>query len=418
MTRSESAGSRRSTLERRRDVCVWIAALAAWRGGLVGRLLGKDRALDDIIGASPHELAASMRPRRAGVKRGRSAPGTVRQEDEERRAEESAFERVLAAGPEGAAASFSGPCDLVTWDDEWYPAALRAVRDAPPALFVRGSAGAEALCELRSRPVVAIVGTRNPSPYGREMAAAIARDLTAAGVLVVSGMALGVDAIGQAEAVRSHGDRRGLSTIGVLGCGPDIVYPRTNQRLFDAVSATGLLVSEFPPGVPAMAWRFPARNRVIAGLARAVVVVEGSERSGSLHTATYAMDLGRDVLAVPGEAGRRLSGAPHKLLRSGAHLCESADDVLEAIGCRQLAWTTAPLAAEAFTGTMARVVAELDGGARTVDQLAQAAASPVVDVAVMMTNLELEGVVEAAGGGSYRLRRDHRRRTPEQPAPS
>ena len=123
----------------------------------------------------------------------------------------------------------------------------------------------------------------------------------------------------------------------MLGCGIHVTYPKENARLAKQIERTGMLLSEFPGLVPARPWRFPCRNRVIAGLARAVVVVEGGERSGSLLTADFATQLGRDVLAVPGEAGRRLSAGPHRLLREGAHLCESADDVLDVIGLRQAA---------------------------------------------------------------------------------
>jgi DNA processing protein len=271
----------------------------------------------------------------------------------------------------------------------------------------------DGLRDLEERSVVAIVGARSPSPYGGEMTRLIARDLTDAGVLVISGMALGIDAIAQTEAVAAA-SRRGpgldaaaddgpCSTVAVLGCGIDITYPRENARLADRIARTGLLLSEFPGQVPARPWRFPCRNRVIAGLARAVVVVEGSERSGSLLTAAFAADLGRDVLAVPGEAGRRLSAGPHKLLRRGAHLCESAGDVLEAIGLRQAAWSRKRAAGPAVTGPLGRVLSELDSGERTVDELAAALRGGAAEVAALLAGLEVDGLVARAESGRYRL---------------
>ena len=136
---------------------------------------------------------------------------------------------------------------------------------------------------MARRPVVAVVGARRPSPYGLEIATGIAADLARLGAVIVSGMALGIDAAAQAEALRVAAGSEAPATVGVLGCGADVVYPRANAGLFTAVERRGLLLSEFWWGVPARAWRFPARNRVIAGISDAVVIVEGSERSGSLH---------------------------------------------------------------------------------------------------------------------------------------
>ena len=328
--------------------------------------------------------------------------------------QESTFRALLAGGP-AAAGSVVEPlrdARIVRWDDEVYPSALREVRDAPPALFVKGRIG-DGLRDLEEMPVVAIVGARNPSPYGREMTRLIARDLTDAGVLVISGMALGIDAIAQREAVvartarrpglQTSEPRRRCSTVAVLGCGIHVTYPRENARLAGEIAGTGLLLSEFPADVPARPWRFPCRNRVIAGLARAVVVVEGSERSGSLLTATFASDLGRDVLAVPGEAGRRLSAGPHRLLRRGAHLCESADDVLDAIGLGRAAWSTRRATGAPVTGPLGVVVSELDGGERTVDELAAAVHGSAAEVAALLAGLEVDGLVSRVESGRYRL---------------
>ena len=189
---------------------------------------------------------------------------------------------------------------------------------------------------LRLRPTVAVVGARHPSPYGLEMAWLLGAGLARAGVNVVSGMALGIDAQAHTGALEGLDEpfRCGdlpdvpVALAGVLGAGVRLAVPRTNQELFAAVARRGVLLSEYGWLLPPHAWRFPARNRLIAALSDAVVVVEGRATSGALHTAAFALDLGRDVLAVPGEAGRPLSAGPHRLLRDGAHLCESPGDVL------------------------------------------------------------------------------------------
>ncbi len=227
------------------------------------------------------------------------------------------------------------PGDLVVaWTDALYPDQLRDLGDPPLCLFVRGGADAATararLSAIVDAPLVSVVGTRAPSPYGEEMARTIAADLASAGVVVVSGLAMGIDAIAQTAAVEAAAPPS-PATVAVLGCGADVVYPRRNARLYAGVAREGLIVSEFTWGVPARGWRFPARNRVMAALGRAVVLVEGAERSGARITAEFGAELGRDVLCVPGEAGRRLSEAPNRLLRDGARICESAADVLRAI---------------------------------------------------------------------------------------
>ena len=308
---------------------------------------------------------------------------------------------------------------VVTYVDNDYPAPLRELHDPPAALFVVGAAPRQALAALAARPLVAVVGARGPSRYGLEMATCLASALASAGVCVVSGMALGIDAAGQAAAVSGwKGDAP--ASVGVLGCGADVVYPRTNERVFAAMRREGLIVSEYGWGSPAWAWRFPARNRIIAGLSRAVVVVEGSDRSGSLTTAEFALDLGRDVLAVPGEAGRRLSGAPHRLLREGAHLCESADDVLSVLGlqsARETACETAGLGRgdARREQALAAILGALDREECTVDELAAETGLAAVEVMALASELEIEGLVGHAGGGRLRRIRGAAARRPSAP---
>ncbi len=397
--RSPGEGVASPAVARRRQMALWLAVLAAYRGGFLNRLLGQDGTVRAALDMDADEVRAVVRPARP-ARTGTAPDGQ----------EESWFRRTLAVGPEGIAAELAG-ARFVAWDDSAYPQGLRQVKDAPPALFLRGR-DQQGLRDLAELPVVAVVGTRHPSAYGREMTRILARDLSHAGVLVISGLAMGVDALAQQAAVTARLGAAGqplpvhVTTVAVLGCGIDLIYPRENLRLGEQIATTGLIVSEFPSRVPANRWRFPCRNRIIAGLSRAVVVVEGGERSGSLITATFAGDLGRDVLAVPGEAGRKLSAGPHRLLRQGAHLCESADDVLELIGLGRAAWTRRPAAGAKVEGPLGALVAELDAGERTVDELAVAVQSRAADVAALLTSLEVDGVVARVAGGRYRLRRD------------
>ncbi len=412
---------------------LWLAELATARPGFVGQYVKKFGPLPESLRVSPRQVA--------GAFRGKSGQGG-----------ESLFGAVLAAGPpsaierllkppEGAAdrRTTGGECrpgssahdagrwggprggrletGVVTCVDEAYPERLRQLGDPPPALFLRGCID-EGLSALRERTVVAVVGSRSPSPYGREMAAALGRDLAAAGVLVVSGMALGIDAVAQQGALD---EGAALATVGVLGCGADLEHPPGNRRLFAQVRSRGLLVSEFVWGALPLPWRFPCRNRVLAALAEAVVVVEGGERSGARITARHALELGREVLAVPGEAGRRLAACPHQLLRDGAALCESAQDVFEALRftSRGVSWAN-PMAGERpasegagaaagepallSSGLASRLLAALDAGRRTPDELARLLQRPVGAVLASLTELELAGYV-AIDGDCYRRRR-------------
>jgi DNA processing protein len=201
----------------------------------------------------------------------------------------------------------------------------------------------------------------------------------------------------------------------VLGCGADVVYPRGNAGLYARVAGDGLIISEFAWGVPARRWRFPARNRVMAALGRAVVLVEGTERSGARITAELAAELGRDVLCVPGEAGRRLSEAPNRLLRDGARVCEGARDVLRTIavddpGPGAAAEAAGPLPLPLLVldhgGAAVRdVLHELAAASLTIDQLAGRCRLPVAKVAAAVSDLEVEGLARRVEGGRYRLLR-------------
>ncbi len=246
------------------------------------------------------------------------------------------------------------------------------------------------------------------------MARTIAGDLARAGLVVVSGLAMGIDAIAQTAAVEAAVPLS-PATVAVLGCGADVVYPRRNARLYARVAGGGLIVSEFTWGVPARAWRFPARNRIMAALGRAVVLVEGTERSGARITAEFGAELGREVMCVPGEAGRRLSEAPNRLLRDGARVCESVADVLRAIAvddpgpgvARDAAGpASSPALVLDHGGAAVRdVLHELAAASLTIDQLAGRCGLPVAKVAAAVSDLEVEGLARRVDGGRYRLLR-------------
>ncbi len=210
-----------------------------------------------------------------------------------------------------------GACAL-SFEDPSYPPLLRQLPDPPPVLYVLGRK------ELLSRPAVAVVGSRAATTYGRKIAFNLASRLSTSKVTVVSGLALGIDAESHAGALAGAG-----STVAVLGCGLDVQYPRQNSQLFRKIAETGALVSEYPLGTRPEGFRFPARNRIIAGLSKGVVVVEAAKRSGSLITAQIALDCGREVFAVPGHIDSCKSEGAHWLLKQGAKLVQSATDIIE-----------------------------------------------------------------------------------------
>ena len=209
---------------------------------------------------------------------------------------------------------------LICTDPE-YPEPLSHIGQPPPVIYLYGNS---ALLKMTS---VAMVGSRAATSYGRRVGWKIARDLAAAGICVVSGLALGIDAAAHSGALDADG-----ATIGVLGCGLDVVYPRGNSRLYDRLRESGLLISEYPLGAPPEGFRFPARNRIIAGLSRAVLVVEASKKSGSLITVQHALEQGREIFAVPGQVDSVKSGGTHWLLQQGATIAVSAADVISNLG--------------------------------------------------------------------------------------
>jgi DNA processing protein len=265
-----------------------------------------------------------------------------------------------------------------------YPPLLAELHDPPARLYLRGGP-----VDILARPAVAIVGARSCSTYGAQVTRELARELAGVGVVVVSGLARGIDG----EAHRGALAAGGL-TVAVLGCGIDRDYPRAHAELARRISESGLIVSEYPPGVEPSPWRFPARNRIVAGLAAATVVVEARRRSGALITADFALELGRDVFAVPGEITSGLSEGTNDLIRQGAAPLLAAADVLEAMGVEP-----APSVLPATLSPEAAAVSDvLDAGALTLDEISRTTGVGAAEVAVALTELELAGLVAQADG--------------------
>ena len=268
--------------------------------------------------------------------------------------------------------------------DPPFPELLRAIHDPPPRLFLRG-AGAP---ELLAAPAVAVVGARACSSYGRSVARSLARELAAAGLVVVSGMARGIDGEAHRGALECGG-----ATVAVLGCGIDRDYPAAHSELARRMCEHGLVVSEYEPGVEPAPWRFPARNRIIAGLCRATVVVEARERSGALITADFALEEGREVLAVPGEITSTLSAGTNALLRLGATPVTCAGDVLELYDLEPIeprARSFGPVA----DGLLERLRAE----PLTADELVRASGLDPASGSAALMELELAGRVTLEDG--------------------
>lgn len=279
-----------------------------------------------------------------------------------------------------------------------YPPQLLELVD-PPALL-HSTAPPAALAELCGRPAAAVVGTRRASGYGLEVATALGRGLAAAGVTVVSGLALGVDAAAHRGALEAGGP-----TIAVLGCGADVPYPRTNRALYARIRATGAVVAELPPGARPARWTFPARNRIMAGIAGVTVVVEAAERSGSLITVGFAQDLGREVCAVPGRVTSRIAAGANQLLLEGAHPIRGAADVLDVIfgagGWEAAALSRREREPEPELEPGLRAVLSAVEGGEPLDEAAARASMSAGGLRAALGRLELLGLIRRDGLGSY-----------------
>lgn len=286
---------------------------------------------------------------------------------------------------------------VLTLADNHYPALLRQIADPPPVLFLRG-----AQTHKLDLPQLAIVGSRKPSADGRRLATRFARELGEVGYITTSGLALGIDGAAHEGALQA-----GAGTLAVLGCGPDLVYPRRHHKLAERIMAEGVLVSEFFPGTEARAWQFPRRNRIISGLSHGVLVVEAACSSGSLITAGLAAAQGRTVFAIPGSIHNPQVRGCHALLRQGAVLVEELDDILGELGAmlaceRQRGPAAESAATPQITGTRARVLAEIAYNPVTVDRLATTLQRKVELLWPELLQLELEGLIERTAGGYVR----------------
>ena len=277
---------------------------------------------------------------------------------------------------------------IITLADPDYSSLLLNIPDPPPLLYLKGKR------ELLNSPALAIVGSRNATPQGLSNAEAFAEAASNAGLCIVSGMALGVDA-----AAHRGGLRGVAASIAVVGTGLDIVYPARNRALAHELAEKGALVSEFPLGTPAVGSNFPRRNRIISGLSRACLVVEAALQSGSLITARQALEQGRDIFAIPGSIHSPLSKGCHALIKQGAKLVESAEDILDELGY-QVARNAANDPDEP-DGEESVLLRHLGHDLLNIDMLCIRSGLTAETVSAMLLTLELNGVVASLPGGCY-----------------
>jgi len=278
----------------------------------------------------------------------------------------------------------------IAWNDAAYPPHLKEIFDLPPVLYVRG--------ELTDADewAVAVVGTRRPTPYGRQVAEHLASDLATQGITIVSGLARGIDAIAHRAAL-DHGGR----TVAVMACGLDIVYPPEHLKLAQEVREAGALVSDYPPGTQPRGEHFPRRNRIMSGLSLGVLVVEGDVKSGALITAGLALEQNREVFAVPGSVFSPQSRGTHQLIQEGAKLVQNARDVLE-----ELNLTMVPQQLEMKTlipadDTEQQLLRHISTEPIHIDEVRRRSGLPIAAVSSALAMLELKGLVRQMGSMSY-----------------
>jgi DNA processing protein len=285
---------------------------------------------------------------------------------------------------------------LLTWDSPDYPVYLRETSSPPPLIYVRG--------ELRKDDewAVAVVGTRRLTAYGRQVTREIVRGLVRSRVTVVSGLARGIDSVAHKQALESGG-----RTLAVLGCGTDVIYPAENRGLAERIMAgQGALVSDYPLGTQPEAKNFPARNRIISGLALGVIVVEAGERSGALITAKFALEQDREVFAVPGNINSLASKGPNKLIQQGAKLVRHVDDVLEELNLTMVPEHSAMQMIMPETAEEAVLLSHLSHQPVHIDDLTRLAELPSGMVSSTLSMMELKGMVQQVGGMSFVLARE------------
>jgi DNA processing protein len=292
-------------------------------------------------------------------------------------------------------------CRLLNWSEPEYPQTLLQIYDPPVLLYVRGDA------EVLNRPSISIVGTRRPTLYGTQMAERLGREIAARGLVVVSGMARGIDAIGHQGAMAVNG-----RAIGVLGTGVDVCYPKENRKLYEKVLERGAIVSEFPLGTHPAPENFPVRNRIVAGMPLGVVVIEGAQYSGSLITARLAMEFGREVFGVPGNVTQPVSFAPNQLIKQGAKLVTNGEDVIEELPTpvrAALLQAEQPEAEQrnlllaASLNTSEKKVYELlsTDESRHIDDIVERSGLNSSEVLATLFDLEMKGIVRQLPGKQF-----------------
>ncbi len=297
---------------------------------------------------------------------------------------EQEYERVSAAD-----------IHLLCYSDPRYPPLLRTIHDPPVLLYLRGN------LDCLHKPSVAIIGSRAATSYGKRISSMLAGQLARAGIAVVSGLAMGIDGHAHAGSLEAGGD-----TVAVLGCGVDVVYPRSHTGLYEQVKERGLLVSEYPLSTRPDGFRFPARNRIISGLSMGVIVVEATCKSGSLITARLALDQGREVFAVPGRIDSKKSEGTHRLIQQGAHLVQSADDVIEelqlAVSMHQVeSAPQAEVTPEKLSGPEEQLFGCIDVYPVDIDELTAKTGIPSGSLHDLLLRLELKGRIRQLPGQQY-----------------
>lgn len=286
---------------------------------------------------------------------------------------------------------------ILTLADSEYPQYLREIFAPPPVLFTKGD------ISVFNRHAVAIVGTRNPTSYGRTVALSMSRELVEQGFAIISGVALGIDTIAHEACIEKGG-----KTIGVLGCGIDRVYPSSNKKLYDAIAASGALVSEFPIGTSPEAFNFPRRNRIISGLSAGTLVIEAGEKSGSLITAHYALQQGRNLYAVPGPITSAQSNGTFTLIRDGAEPVRCGKDIAESlkviVNPQVMTFTSCPTPKLplALLSDMERIAFDtLSDTPIRIDELAERCSLTITNLFDTLLNLELKGLIRQVSGQQF-----------------
>ncbi|MEG6521669.1 DNA-processing protein DprA [Desulfotomaculum sp. 1211_IL3151] len=281
---------------------------------------------------------------------------------------------------------------VITIEDDNYPYLLKSIHDPPLAIFVRGNLPSiHDVC-------LAMVGSRKPSPNGLVITEKLSSELAMEGITIVSGLARGIDSAAHRGALNGKG-----VTLAVLGCGPDVVYPRENARLMQQIIEKGAIITEFPPGTLPQPWHFPSRNRIISGLSNAVLVVEAAAKSGALITADFALEQGREVMAVPGNINNAKSMGTNKLIQQGAALIINTLDILNELGMKQKFSYQAEdrLKSVDLTDNESKILALLSEMPITLEKIISLSMLAPKEVAVALTLLEIKGLIKCLSGKMY-----------------